>query len=172
MTINQLLKATGETIASLGMEKTNINSVANHAGYNKVLIYRYFGGYNGLIESYFRQFQDRLLLSVQTHPAMSGLTPWEVYALTFYQELQANPGIQALFIWKMVHPKTELALRLNQIQDDALGKLMNEYRPDHILTATFRLLIAGITQIVLSGNQLPDKEVILPLISRVVRAYA
>ena len=44
MTMERILRAMGDTMAERGTEKAGINAVAERAGVNKVLIYRYFGG--------------------------------------------------------------------------------------------------------------------------------
>lgn len=48
----RLIEAAGHVMARDGFAKLGVNSVAREAGVDKVLIYRYFGGLEGLIEAY------------------------------------------------------------------------------------------------------------------------
>ena len=70
MTMERILRAMGEVIAERGTEKAGINAVAEKAQVNKVLIYRYFGGWNGLLEAYVQRgfflslFNERFLETV------------------------------------------------------------------------------------------------------------
>jgi AcrR family transcriptional regulator len=51
----KLIKAVGKLIIEQGYDQLKINKIAQQAGVNKVLIYRYFGGLEGLINAYFKQ---------------------------------------------------------------------------------------------------------------------
>ncbi len=50
LTEARLLEAARAIVAESGFSKLGVNSAAARAGYDKVLIYRYFGGYDGLLE--------------------------------------------------------------------------------------------------------------------------
>ncbi len=50
-TQQRLIDATIELLRERGFSSIGINAVAEHAGVNKVLIYRYFGGLKGLLEA-------------------------------------------------------------------------------------------------------------------------
>ncbi|GAB3574929.1 TetR/AcrR family transcriptional regulator [Spirosoma luteolum] len=56
-TEHRLLEAVGEIIAAHGLDHVRINKVASWSGINKILIYRYFGGLDGLLEAYHRREQ-------------------------------------------------------------------------------------------------------------------
>jgi AcrR family transcriptional regulator len=56
-TKGKILKAVGEVIEKYGTEKVGVNLIAREAGVNKVLIYRYFGGVDGLMEQYVKTGQ-------------------------------------------------------------------------------------------------------------------
>ncbi len=47
------MDAVGQLIAKNGLDQIGINRVANHSGINKILIYRYFGGLDGLLRVYY-----------------------------------------------------------------------------------------------------------------------
>ncbi len=48
----RLIEAVGELIAEKGIHKLGVNAVARQAGVDKVLIYRYFGGLEGLYRAF------------------------------------------------------------------------------------------------------------------------
>lgn len=54
-TEQRLIDAVGQLIAEQGIDQVGINRVAKRAGVNKILIYRYFGGLDGLMQAYVRQ---------------------------------------------------------------------------------------------------------------------
>jgi len=51
----QLIKAVGTLLASEGITALGVNAVAKEAQCDKVLIYRYFGGLDGLIQAYAKE---------------------------------------------------------------------------------------------------------------------
>ncbi len=54
-TEQRLLEAVGQIISEEGVEQVGVNRVAVRAAVPKSLIYRYFGGMNGLMEAFIRQ---------------------------------------------------------------------------------------------------------------------
>ncbi len=54
-TEEKLIEAVGQVIKENGFDQIGINKIANRAGVNKILIYRYFGGLDGLLAAYFQQ---------------------------------------------------------------------------------------------------------------------
>lgn len=48
----RLVAAVGEVVAERGVDGLGVNAVADKAGVDKVLIYRYFGGLSGLLRKY------------------------------------------------------------------------------------------------------------------------
>lgn len=54
-TEEKLIEAVGQIIKENGFDQVGINKIANRAGVNKILIYRYFGGLDGLIGAYFQR---------------------------------------------------------------------------------------------------------------------
>lgn len=53
-TKSRIISAVGELIAENGFSKVGVNALARQAGVDKVLIYRYFGGLDGLYQAYAR----------------------------------------------------------------------------------------------------------------------
>lgn len=51
-TEEKLIAATGELLSEQGIAAVGVNAVSERAGVEKVLVYRYFGGIEGLLEAY------------------------------------------------------------------------------------------------------------------------
>ncbi len=56
-TENRLIDAIHELLTEEGFDQIKINRVAQHAKVNKILIYRYFGSINGLIDAYYKKYK-------------------------------------------------------------------------------------------------------------------
>ena len=52
ITKSKLVKAVGKVMAEVGFRNLGVNLVAREAGVDKKLIYRYYGGLQGLVEAY------------------------------------------------------------------------------------------------------------------------
>lgn len=48
----RLIRAVGETLAEYGYQGLGLNKIALRAGVSKPMVYRYFGGLNGLLKAY------------------------------------------------------------------------------------------------------------------------
>ena len=64
-TEEMLVKAAREVLASDGFQGLGINAVARQAGCDKQLIYRYFGGLDGLVDAIGTEIADDLRRSLQ-----------------------------------------------------------------------------------------------------------
>lgn len=112
-TMNRILRALAELIVLKSIDKVGINAVAAQAQVNKVLIYRYFGGWNGLLETFYQQILNRIA---------TASTP-DQYIRFFHQELVTNPAWQQILIWQLVNQETEVGRRLMKIQEESFQKL-------------------------------------------------
>ena len=162
MTMERILRAMGEVMAERGTEKAGINAVADQAGVNKVLIYRYFGGWNGLLEAYVQRgfflsmFNEKF---VDTVP--SNLKPedrskaWSEYTIQLMRELRERKSSQELIRWEMNNGETELARRLADFRDYTYQSMINKLAPfpDFDPLAITSLMMAAVTNIVLTSTQ-------------------
>ena len=145
-TMNQILLATGEIIAQQGIDSAGINAIAHKAGVNKVLIYRYFGGWNGLIEALYEQILFSINKQVEEENEKSAPAICEMYAVQYFRELRTNQVWQLLLRWQMDNKLTELAQRLAALQNQSIQQTTDN---DVIEAGVLHLLIAGITHLVL-----------------------
>ena len=162
MTMERILRAMGEVMAERGTEKAGINAVANRAGVNKVLIYRYFGGWNGLLEAYVQRgfflsmFNEKFLESVPENlPAENRSKVWSEYTIQFMREFRARKSSQELIRWEMSHGETELARRLAEFRDHSYKQLVDKLAPysDFDPIAITSLMVSAVTYMVLTSSQ-------------------
>jgi len=162
MTMERILRAMGDVMAERGTEKAGINAVAERAGVNKVLIYRYFGGWNGLLEAYVQRgfflsmFNEKFLDSVPDTLAPEARSKaWSEYTIQFMREFRARKSSQELIRWEMTHGETELARRLADFRDQSYKSMVSKLAPysDFDPLAITSLMVAAVTNIVLTSGQ-------------------
>ncbi|MCK8492593.1 MULTISPECIES: TetR/AcrR family transcriptional regulator [Spirosoma] len=162
MTMERILRAMGDVMAERGTEKAGINAVAEKAGVNKVLIYRYFGGWNGLLEAYVQRgfflsmFNEKFMESVpEKLPAETRSKIWSEYTIQFMREFRTRKPSQELIRWEMSNGETELARRLAEFRDNSYKKLVDRLAPysDYDPIAITSLMVAAVTNIVLTSTQ-------------------
>ncbi|WP_293871030.1 TetR/AcrR family transcriptional regulator [Spirosoma sp.] len=161
MTMERILRAMGEVMAERGTEKAGINAVAERAGVNKVLIYRYFGGWNGLLEAYVHRgfflsmFNDKFLDSVPDNLAPEARSKaWSEYTIQFMREFRNRKSSQELIRWEMANGETELARRLADFRDQSYKTMVSKLAPYSAFDpiAITSLMVAAVTHLVLTSN--------------------
>ncbi|QKZ14050.1 TetR/AcrR family transcriptional regulator [Spirosoma sp. KUDC1026] len=60
-TEKRLIEAVWQIITESGFDKIGINRIASRSGINKILIYRYFGGLDGLLQAYYQQTRSTII---------------------------------------------------------------------------------------------------------------
>lgn len=157
-TMERILRATGEIMGEIGVEKAGINAIAERAAVNKVLVYRYFGGWNGLIEAFVQRGFFLSLLSERGQEALPTNPPladrgqlWQTTIHTVLEELRERPAARALLRWEMANSQTELAQRLAQLRSEAFEKAIAKLAPagDGDAAATVALLWGGLVYLTL-----------------------
>lgn len=118
-TMERILRATGELMSDVGTAQSGINGVAQRAGVNKVLIYRYFGGWNGLVEAFVQRgffltiISERGIDAIPTPTSPTDrLRHWQHILRGILAELRTRPAARALLRWELANGQTELANRL------------------------------------------------------------
>ncbi|GAA4453880.1 TetR/AcrR family transcriptional regulator [Nibrella saemangeumensis] len=79
LTEQKLIDAVGQIIHTDGIDEVGINRIANRAGVNKILIYRYFGGLDGLMDAYVRQAKPVISTPMLDVNALKSASLEEVY---------------------------------------------------------------------------------------------
>lgn len=150
-TIKRLLQAAGETIVFQGIDQRGLKATARRAGVDKALIYKYFGGWNGILEGLFQQLLVQLNpLSVTTHEPVA--KAGELYTLQFYRVLATNPPFQVLLRWQIDNQQTVLGQRLSHLLEESIhavapmsstGSCMLRLLIDGVTYSVFRQTYAG-----------------------------
>lgn len=161
-TKQKLIDAVGQIILAQGFQSIGINSVARTAGVDKVLIYRYFGSLNGLLEAYVRQqdFFSRLdqlfgaEVEITDKAAFSGLSK-----TLFIEQLRTasqNTALRQILLWELTerNPVTDAIARAREQQGmrllNKIGEKIDFSEID--IPAITDLLIGGIYYLVLRSR--------------------
>lgn len=101
-TEQRLIDTVHELITEGGFDKLGINRLAQRAKVNKILIYRYFGGLDGLIKAYYEKYQPVVSAPPIDLNQLEGATIDEFftacadYILAEFRLLRTNPQAQEL----------------------------------------------------------------------------
>lgn len=105
MTEERLINAVGELIEAEGFESLGVRKVAEQAGVNKTLIYRYFESLDGLIYAYMKT-HDFWINTPLDRPDVSDI---KGYLKTFYRkeiaEYRDNTALKRLRRWELSSDK-------------------------------------------------------------------
>lgn len=159
-TAARILAAGKAVLGEGGFRLFGINAVARRAGCDKQLIYRYFGGLDGLMEAIGSDLGDW----VKTHiPEDSGgmflLTYGDLMerlALLYLDALRADPLVRQIAAWELAE-ESEQVRRLSEARSKALAAWLERMRgsmqpPKGADTVTLNaLVIAAIQQLVLAS---------------------
>jgi len=109
VTEEKLINAVGELIAEEGFESLGVRKVADRAGVNKTLIYRYFESLDGLIYAYMKK-HDFWLNNTMEQPDVSDV---KSYLKTFYRReiaaYRSNTALKRLKRWELSSDKALVA---------------------------------------------------------------
>jgi AcrR family transcriptional regulator len=151
-----ILQTLGKMLAEHGFKSIGINAIAREAKVDKVLIYRYFGGLPGLLETYAHEADYWPM----TEDLTRGLDH-EVESMTqtdlakhmirsFFRYLRERPLTQELLRWEMVE-SNELTSLLADFRETEGLKLMKLFEQNkHVdINALATIVVAGIMYLVL-----------------------
>jgi len=149
----RLIGAVGEILSEKGYQGLGMNKIAIAAGVSKPMIYRYFGGLNGLLKAYIQHtdswlpyFQE---LKVPENPAPEQLKTIFIQVLQAqFRFMQKSKEMQELIIWEIseTNPLMRTACDAREKQGARLIELTDEYfRNSGIsLKAILVLLVGGV----------------------------
>ena len=131
MTTQRIVAAFEEVIAERGIEGLGINRIAEKAGVSKVLIYRYFGGIDGLVTYYikmgklFPTFDNRMIAQIQpTHSTDMGRV-WSRQVIQTFRGFRASKAGREI-LKATVIDNDELADIAGKAQDEELSRMVAE----------------------------------------------
>lgn len=131
-TTQRIIDAFEEVLAERGIQAIGVNRVAERAGVSKVLIYRYFGGLEGLISYYIRM--GRLYPNF-TEPVLEQLRPsnedelsrlWHKQLTQLFRQFRNNKASRELLKANTIEndPIADIA---SQVQDEEITRLIGQF---------------------------------------------
>jgi AcrR family transcriptional regulator len=159
----RILAAVGTILSRHGFAKLGVNSIANEAGIDKVLIYRYFGNLEGLLEAYVEDNEASVSLPPLSWPSRERVSgPAAVTSALLcdqLEELRRRPIAQATLRCESQSGNIvtdRLSLAREKMAKEYLSKLpFNlEKHPHADPGAVFALLHAGISYLVLNAARI------------------
>jgi len=163
ITSRRLINAVGSLLAKKGFVGVGVNAVAREAGVDKVLIYRYFGGLEGLIAAFAKEgdfWPSALELAggdLQKFSQMSLDERLSSFGSNFFQALKKRPVTQAIMAWEMIEPNG-LTEELERIREEGIMEFFKMFftkeEINFDLQAVIMLLGAGISYLVIRSNHI------------------
>jgi len=159
-TEQSLVDAAREVLSEVGFQGLGINAVARRAGCDKQLIYRYFGGLDGLVEAVGEGIAETWKRSLVPPPAGDLPATYRDFAermmLGFLDTLRADPLMQKIMVWEIAEP-SDLVRRLTLARSRAMSRWVAESRgalvppPGVDVQAANAMVLAAILHLVLAG---------------------
>lgn len=162
-TRERVLAAVGRLITGRGFAGVGVNAIAREAGVDKVLIYRYFGGLEDLLEAWGRSVATGSVAALAqraTAPSSPGDRA-AAFLVAYARELRARPEVLEVMRWELVEDNA-LTRRLAHIREtagladlEALG--VPRRRADALdLPALAAVLGAGVLHLALREKTAPE----------------
>lgn len=155
-----ILDAAKRLLAEEGFQNFGINAVARGAGCDKQLIYRYYGGLNGLVEAIGTDLgswvKDRIPDDTGGMFLLTYGDLMERLALLFLDALRADPLMRRIVAWE-VSENSEQVRRLSEARSKALAGWIERMRgsltpPKGVdAQAVNAMIFAAIQHVVLSA---------------------
>ncbi|AJD40864.1 TetR/AcrR family transcriptional regulator [Rhizobium sp. SEMIA 4085] len=156
-----ILRAAKALLSEEGFQNFGINAVARRAGCDKQLIYRYYGGLDGLVEAIGSDLgtwvRDRIPEDTGGMFLLTYGDLMERLALLFLQALRDDPLMRRIVAWE-VSENTEQVRRLAESRSKALSQWLERMKgslapPKGVDAAAVNaILIAAIQHLVLSAS--------------------
>lgn len=154
----QILDAARETLAQDGFAAFGVNAVARAAGCDKQLIYRYFGGLDGLVAAIGETLADRVTagLTQPDPPPASYAALIEALLRRLFDLLVQDALVRRIAAWELADP-SPLTLPLAAARSAGLQQWVAEMRGNLAAPAGIdapavnALMIGGVQQLALAA---------------------
>jgi AcrR family transcriptional regulator len=155
-----ILAAAQALLAEEGFSGFGVNALARRSGFDKQLIYRYFGGLDGLVDALGEALAGWVAahlapaLAQDPGPGYGDLV--ETVLLAYLDALRGDSLMQKLVAWELSDPSPQVR-RLSDQRAKAMGDLVARLRGDRHpapgldAPALNAILIAAIQHLVLAG---------------------
>jgi AcrR family transcriptional regulator len=160
-TRERILAAVGRLVARDGFSGLGVNAVAREAGADKVLIYRYFGGIEGLLEAWGRSVgfggPPAAGEAVPADPGEQAATRVAAYA----RSVRANPEALEVMRWALVEDNALTRRLASLLEEEGLSSLRAVRLPAQDsaaldLPALAAVLSAGLLHLALRARTAPE----------------
>jgi len=125
ITCRRIVSALGSLLAREGFKGIGVNALAREAGVDKVLIYRYFGGLEGVIAAFGKEgdfWPSALELAggdLQKFSSLSLEDRLSVFTRQFIRALRQRPLTQAIMAWEVLETN-ELTQELEAVREQSI----------------------------------------------------
>lgn len=155
----KLIDAVGKIIVRNGYNGIGINAIAKEANLDKVLIYRYFNGLNGLLKEFagqkdfFIKISNSIQDEIEKTPALEYKNLLINVLIEQLRDLRKNRELQEIIKWELVE-KNDLTLTITkerELKGYALSKTLKDKMnlPNNDSDAVVAFLVSGIYYLVL-----------------------
>lgn len=130
-TTQRIIDALEEVLAERGFEGASINQIAEKAAVSKVLIYRYFGGMDGLMEHYVRmgrifpQFTPTMLDQLRPMHDADLARVWYRQAIQMFRNMRTSKAAREVLKASLIENDATAAL-ISKAQDDELTRMVTQ----------------------------------------------
>jgi AcrR family transcriptional regulator len=157
-TKRKILEAYGRLVSRLGFHAVGINAVANEAGVDKVLIYRYFGGMEGLANTFAQSGEGWPTLEQLLGTNMLGAADLQAddlarrFLSNLIHELRARPVAQEILRAELFE-QNEITKTLTAARERTLGalQLLEDAGHENAYVIS-NVLVAGIIHLLLMSK--------------------
>jgi AcrR family transcriptional regulator len=154
-----ILAAATAQLAEQGFPGFGVNRVARRAGCDKQLLYRYFGGLEGLVAAIGRSLAERVERAEAASPvkAATYAALSERLLMGFLEGFRADPLAQRIAAWEVAEA-SPLVTVLARARAEALARWMERQRGDLLpppgvdVAALNAILIGAVQQLVLASG--------------------
>jgi AcrR family transcriptional regulator len=186
-----ILTAAQGLLAEEGFSGFGVNALARRSGFDKQLIYRYFGGLDGLVDALGAAMAGwvatHLAPALARDPGPRYCDLIEAVLMAYLDALRADSLMQKLVAWELSDPSPQVR-RLSDQRARALGELVARLRGDRqpeagldapalnaiLIAAIQHLVLAGATSGRFSGMALAsdaDWDRAKAMLTRIIRAF-
>ncbi len=161
----RIVKAVGRQLARAGFRDLGVNSIAKEAGVDKVLIYRYFGGFPELLSAYAKEGDywptSAELIGDPSMVKAKSLGDWLVYILTKIQmAIRKRPITLEILRWEIVDHNEltqQFAELRTQVAIECVTFINQQYPfpPELDILALSTFILSGVIYITLRTDTNP-----------------
>lgn len=164
-TSTRLISAVGELIAKSGFSNLGVNAIARQAGVDKVLIYRYFNGLDGLYKAYSKSidFWPKVteILGKEDEYELLKQRPFsEILSVVFKRYADAirnRPNTLEVLAWETIE-RNSLTIELENIRESTGMELMARMQeidaPEADWQVIINLFAASIHYLLIRGRKI------------------